>query len=204
MFRIGDWTRDFNGKPVDENMLLPNTMIVANNYQDAYLKTLEVMKKQNIQQQTPSTEVLDSSYWSLEGFSHISYSPPTTGFSRLIDGTVIHIAGTNDIGGDTIHSEFKINEHPVTIDAIGVAAVRLDKNGYLQALAAGSLKSFKTGNFEIYLDERLDIALWIDNKGKWKGIIQGWKGAIPPELLKVTKNWNRLNIPEPPSDTNIL
>jgi hypothetical protein len=204
LFRVGDWTRDFHGTPVDGDALLPDQMLAMNSYQDAYLSTLEKMKKQNIQRQTPSTELLDSSYWSLEGFSHTSYCPPTTGFSRLIDGTVIHIAGTRHTSGDTIQTAFEIHEHPVRVDAVGVAAVRLDKNGKLEALAAGGLKSFKAGSFEINLDERLDIALWVDHKGKWQGIVQGCKGAIPADLLNVTEKWTRLHIPEPPPDSNIL
>jgi hypothetical protein len=198
MFRVGDWTRDFEGKPVDVNMLLPGTMKVSNDYRDAYLDIIEILKDQNIPAQTPATEDLDSRYFSLRDFDEVSKFPPTTGFCRLIDGTIIHIAGTNDISGDPIMKEFKIGEYPVTFDAIGIAAVRLDEDGEVQALAAGSLKSFKSGDFEINLDERIDLALWVDDNGQWKGIIQGWDGTIPQELKKITHNWDRLNIPDPP------
>ena len=97
-----------------------------------------------------------------------------------------------------IKSNFKIHDYTISIDAIGVAAVRLDEKGQLQALAAGSLKSFKTGNFEITQDERMDIAFWIDHEGEWQGVIQSNEGIIPPELTNITKKWIRLNIPVPP------
>ncbi len=200
MFRIGEWTTDFYGEPADGNTLLPNTMIVEDDYRNAYLKIMEVLKDQGISAQTPATEDLDETYYSLRDFDQVSKFPPTTGFCRLIDGTVIHVAGTHDVSGDPIRTEFKIKNHPVSIDAVGVAAVRLDDKGDLQALCAGSLKSFKTGNFEINLDERMDLALWMDDEGQWKGIIQGWQGAIPEELKKITDNWERLNLPEPPEN----
>jgi hypothetical protein len=81
-----------------------------------------------------------------------------------------------------------------------VAAVRLDGNGEVQALAAGSLKFFKAGDFEINLDERLDIALWIDENGQWKGLIQGLKGEIPAVLRRITGNWEQVGLPEPPAN----
>ncbi|MDO9581065.1 MAG: hypothetical protein Q7J06_10965 [Bacteroidales bacterium] len=51
------------------------------------------------------------------------------------------------------------------------------------------------------VDERLDIALWIDQKGQWKGVIQGLNGEIPKALTEITGNWSRLNLPELPSGT---
>ncbi len=198
MFRIGNWTRDFNGKPVDAGKLLPETMIVSKDYRDAYVNITEVLKDQDIAVQTPATENLDSRYFKLRDFNEVSKFPPTTGFCRLIDGTIICIAGTNDISGDPIQKEFKVGEYTVSFDAVGIAAVRLDEKGNPEALAGGSLKFFKCGNFEINLDERLDIALWLDDEGQWKGIIQGLDGEIPQALVGITDNWQRINLPVPP------
>ncbi len=203
LFRVGNWTYDFAGNQVNSSNLLPQKMIIASDYREAFLKTLQVLNEQNIPKQTPATDTLDSRYFTLRGFNTISYFPPATGFSRLIDGTVINVAGTKDISGDPIRTEFKINEYPVSIDAIGVAAVRLDKNGNLEALAAGSLKTLKTSKLEINLDERLDLALWIDKAGKWHGVVQGLHGTIPQELLQITTNWTRLGLPEPPAAENL-
>ncbi|MCP4583385.1 MAG: hypothetical protein GY839_17390, partial [candidate division Zixibacteria bacterium] len=44
---------------------------------------------------------------------------------------------------------FWINEDEVTFNAAGLAAIRLDHNGKLDALAAGSLKNIKLNQFEI-------------------------------------------------------
>jgi len=198
MFRIGNWNLDFNGNPVNDEKLLPGTMAVSQDYREAYLTILDVLKGHDIAAQTPATQDLDSRYFRLRDFNEVSKFPPTTGFCRLIDGTVIHVAGTNDVSGDPIKKDFKIGEYPVSFDAVGIAAVRLDKNGNLEALAAGSLKSFKGGNMEINLDEPLDMALWKDKNGQWKGIIQGLKGDVPQNLMQITDKWERVNLPDPP------
>ncbi len=109
--------------------------------------------------QTPATRIL-------EEFGHTSNAPPTEGFSRLIDGTFIQIAGTNDAAGDIIDSRMRIGKYDVDFNAIGVAAVRLDEIGDVQALAAGELKLFKTRDFVIQLDERIDLALWKNDDGR--------------------------------------
>jgi len=78
-----------------------------------------------------------------------------------------------------------------------VAAVRLDEKGRVQALAAGGLKFFKTGDFVIQLDRGVDVALWRDDNGKFEGVIQGLKGKIPLPLLAITKDWVHLSVPVP-------
>ena len=198
LFRAGDWTEDFDGKPLDGNQLLPASMTVANGAQDAFIKVCRTLEEKHIPKQTPATGILDNTYFQLRDFEHVSCAPPTTGFSRMIDGTVIHIAGTDNISGDTIQTDFKVNSHDVFVDAVGVAAVRLDENGNPEALAAGGLKSFKAGNLEILLNNRTDLALWKNPGGKWEGVIQGWDGAIPDALLQITPDWSRLNVPVPP------
>ena len=78
-----------------------------------------------------------------------------------------------------------------------MAAVRLNDKGRLEALAAGGLKHFKLGNFEISLNEPADVALWIDRKGEWQGVLQSASGLIPEQLLKITKRWIHLRVPVP-------
>jgi hypothetical protein len=198
MFRIGKWTRDFYGNIVDSQTGLPETMTTVRDYREAYLHIVQVLNSRNIAPQTPATEDLDSRYFRLRDFDEVSKFPPTTGFCRLIDGTVIHVAGTDKMSGDPIKKEFHIGKFPVSVDAVGVAAVRLSDKGHLEALAAGSLKSFKGGEVEITLEKPLDIALWSDEKGSWQGIIQGLEGDIPMQLLKITDHWERLALPTPP------
>jgi len=181
---MGDWTKNFNGITIDGNNLLPKSMTASNSINNIFLKILKILRNHNIPCQTPATGIIDNTYFGLRDFNHSSFSPPTTGFCRLIDGTIIHIGGTNSTSGDTLHLNFKIKGYDVILDAIGVAAVRLDEKGQLRALAASSLKFFKTGNIKINLDERTDIALWIDPEGEWQGIIQGKEDEIPAELKK--------------------
>lgn len=198
LFRVGEWTRDFDGKAVDGNALLPAVMRPQKDYRDVYLQVMETLVKRGILAQTPATEDLDETYYTLRDFGEVSKFPPTTGFCRLIDGTVIHVAGTEEVSGDPIRKEFMVNGFPVWVDAVGVAAVRLDDAGNLQALAAGSLKSFRCGTFEISLDQPVDMAVWVDDSGEWRGLLQGWDGPVPGELLKITGRWDRVLIPETP------
>ena len=63
--------------------------------------------------------------------------PKPSGQCRLLDGTVILASGEKDVMGDPIHKAIKVDGHEVTFDAVGVAAVRLDRQGQVVALAAG-------------------------------------------------------------------
>ncbi len=193
LFRVGEWTQDFDGKPFKGNKALPETMMAEDDIAFILQGIHRVLHKNSIAAQTPATGTLKYS-------THIFSAPPTTGFCRLIDGTVIQVAGTKNVKGDPIQSDMLIQNHMVSFDAIGVAAVRLDEEGQVQALVAGGLKSFKAGDLEILLDERADLALWINQSGEFEGVIQGWKGDIPPQLMGITGNWTRLGVPVPYSD----
>ncbi len=193
MFRMGDWTKDFNGIVFNGNTALPESMIASSDIHVTLSEIRNALEKQKIALQTPATDLLD-------GFLRISSSPPSTGFCRLIDGTVIQVAGTDNVKGDPIQSDMVIQKQNVSFDAVGIAAVRLDKKGRVQALAAGGLKSFRSGDLEILLDERTDLALWINQDGEFEGVIQGWNGNIPPQLMEITNNWARLGLPSPYSE----
>jgi hypothetical protein len=201
LFRVGEWTEDFDGKSLDGNKLLPASMTVAGDTPDAFAKVCQTLNGKQVPKQTPATEILDNTFFQLRDFEHTSFAPPTTGFSRMIDGTVVHVAGTKNISGDTIQTSFKVRNCDVSVDAVGVAAVRLDENGNLEALVAGGLKSFNAGNVEIRLDDRVDMALWKKPDGKWQGVIQGWQGDAPDALLQITADWERLRVPVPPEFT---
>lgn len=190
MFRVGNWTRDFNGQAFNGNSALPESMVEGKN-NDAIVSEIEkILEERGIAGQSPA----------IRSGKRIIH--PTTGFCRLIDGTVVYMAGTNDVGGDPIIAEVNLNGLPVFFDAIGIAAVRLDREGKIQALAAGGLKSFKAGNFEINLDQRIDLALWTTKDDRYQGVLQGWTGKVPLQLLAITKEWKKLRIPEPLSDKN--
>ena len=127
--------------------------------------------------------MLDNTFFELRDFESRSYAPATTGTSRLIDGTVIQIAGTSSISGDPILMEMRIRDRNITIDALRMAAVRLNGKGRLEALAAGGLKRFRVEDFEILLDTRVDVALWRDGKREWQGVLQSESSLIPETLL---------------------
>ena len=78
-----------------------------------------------------------------------------------------------------------------------MAAVRLDKDGKLEALAAGGLKRFAVGKTTIELPQRIDVALWKDEKGVWQGVLQDYAGDVPKDLAALCKHWTRLQVPEP-------
>ena len=207
LFKIGDWTHNFVGQSVNSNKLLPKNMLEMEDYQTAFSRVYDILTKNNIAKQTRATALLDTNYFKLRGYGHISYFPPNTGFSKLIDGTHIMVAGTNSISGDPIKSDFMINGFDVSIDAIGVVGIRLNDQGTLQALAASSLKYFKIKNFTIELEKRLDVVLKKDQEGKWEGIIQTDNMEIIPDvLLSITDNWSFLRMPAPPdkgTNTNL-
>lgn len=190
MFRFGNWTKDFNGQVFNGNASLPKNMDALVNYTAMLEELYEILKGQGIGTQSPATKIENRK-------TPPFITHPTSGMSRFIDGTILQVAGTNNVEGDPIYSTIKVKGYDVFFDAIGVAAIRLNDDGQVQAMVAGGLKSFKTGTFEINLEDRMDIALWINEKEELEGVIQGWKGEIPIQLLAITKNWGRLNIPLP-------
>jgi hypothetical protein len=194
LFRIGHWTKDFDGHAIEGARILPSNMPEVSGDEQLVSSVKNILSRQKIQNQTPAIEGAPG------GFAYSFVTPPTTGYCRLIDGTYIQVAGTNNVGGDLIRSTVNINGKSVTFDATGVAAVRLDNMGTVQAMAAGGLKLFRRGNLKIELSERIDLALWKDNQDHWSGVIQGLKGEIPLQLKSITPNWKRINRPVPLSD----
>ncbi|MEE9462348.1 MAG: hypothetical protein V3V53_10985 [Bacteroidales bacterium] len=193
LFRIGNWTQDFNAQDFDGNASLPGSMMVLDDIHPLIPELIKTLENQGIARQTPSTVFPESHFPS-------SSSPPPSGFCRLIDGTVIQVAGKENVSGDAILSTREINGHQITFDAIGVAAVRLSKEGAVEAMAAGGLKSFKGPGLEITLDERIDLALWLNENGKLEGVVQGWEDDLPLQLLELTGDWSRLAVPVPYAD----
>jgi hypothetical protein len=190
LFRMGVWTKNFDAEPFDGNNALSGSMTVMNDMATLVQEIRKLLAQQEIPLQTPATRTISFG-------KRASYAPPATGFCRLTDGTFIHVAGTDNATGDPIKSTFIVQGFEVRFDAMGVAAVRLNDAGKVQALAAGGLKFFKAGDFEINLQEPLDMALWKDRNQHWHGVVQGWNGDIPVALLKITTHWERLGLPVP-------
>jgi hypothetical protein len=114
-----------------------------------------------------------------------------------VDGTHVIVAGAKAAAGDPIQRTVQVAGRPVIVDAVGLVAIRLDKRGRVEALAAGGLKSLSADKFNIELPERVDLALWRDGRGKFHGVLQGWTGPVPVQLQKLTKDWLRLSLPTP-------
>ena len=238
LYRIGDWTLGFDGKPVDMSAALPRqmialpelvevpeenvdrsrpqfadsfypeTMLLFPNQQAAGRGAARVkeisepagrviarLKEIGVEPQTPAERYTE--WLQLCHFGFQSVQPPTSGVNRLIDGTRVCVAGVHDPAGDPIQKTLNVDGHDVAIDAVGVAAVRLDKDGKLEALAAGAMKSFRGGGSTIELPERVDVALWRDAKGQWHGVLQDFSGSVPAALLAFTHDWLRLSVPRP-------
>jgi hypothetical protein len=191
LYKIGDWTTDFNGKSIDLIKMLPERMTA---YSDANLcmnSVIENLHKNGISEQTRCND------WMVFEDGNRTIRPPTSGRCRLIDGTEIIIAGTKDVAGDPIDVKFEIDGFEISAKAIGVLAVRLDAKGKLDALAAGGLRSFHGAGMNIELEESIDLALWKDNRGKMAGVVQGFKNEIPEALNAITKEWESIDIPSP-------
>ncbi len=99
--------------------------------------------------------------------------------------------------GDPIQKTITVDGNKVTFDCVGIAAVRLDKDGKLEAMAAGGLKVFEGGDVEISMPARVDIALWKDKNGVWQGVLQDNKAAVPENLESLCKSWTLLKVPVP-------
>lgn len=188
LFRTGRQTIDFNGNLVDDNKHFPKSM----QYGDENISVnhiISLLKEKNTFIQTPGD---------MRGMGAFAPSmmPQTQGTLKLIDGTIIMASGKNDVMGDPIKKSIQINGKKVSVDAIGIAGIRLNKSGLPEALAFGGLKSFSTGTFKLELPERMDIVL-IKEKGKWRGILAGYTGTIPESLLRITKNWSYIRSASP-------
>ncbi len=190
MYRVGSWTTDFEGKPFDGDKSLPAAMAVASDAAGCAETIVSRLREQGVEPQTPANR-------HIVAFNRRSSAPQRSGRCRLIDGTEIMLAGAKDVSGDPIQTTMKVAGRDVTVDAVGVVGVRLDRDGQPVALAAGGLKRFEVGTFHIELPERLDVALWRGPQGKWQGVVQGGSGAIPAPLTALTDQWQRLAVPNP-------
>ncbi|HUT24400.1 MAG TPA: hypothetical protein VM492_08675, partial [Sumerlaeia bacterium] len=190
LFRVGDWAKEFDGGPFDGNSALPARTIACEDGASCVGAVVGRLQEIGVERQTPATG-------EMTGFNRRSCAPPTSGHCRLIDGTRILVAGERRVAGDPVQTTLLINGREAEIDAQGVAAVRLGDDGELQAMVAGGLKRFRAGALEIVLDRRVDVALWRDDDGQMRGVLQDWEGPVPASLTALTPHWLRLEVPPP-------
>jgi hypothetical protein len=177
--RVGDWTLDFDGKPFDGAKALPTNMAVYQDSDACLAKILEELPK-IVPVETPAIEAV---CWNTK-----LVQPPAAGHCRLVDGTRLILAGEKDPAGDPIQTDLDVDGRKVSFDAVGVAAIRLAKDGSVNAMVAGGLKRFQCGDFIVELPERADVAIWRGDNGQFHGAFQG-DGKIPQNLTSLTSDW---------------
>ncbi len=190
LYRMGPWTRDFEGRRLDGEEALPATMTVLPDLETAVARITRQLEDAGVAPQARATRTID--------FGHCrSAAPPVNGQSRLIDGTRIVVAGAGNVAGDPIRETLTVDGHSVTVEAVGLLAVRFSAAGGLEALAAGGLSRLHAGDFKLDLEAPTDLAMWRHADGRWQGVLQGWPGPVPAPLLELTRDWRRLAVPMP-------
>jgi len=184
-YRVGSWTRDFDGQPFDGNAALPEAMTEVDSATG--VETIrQLLHASGAPLQTPCVKR------ELHGFEG-SMVPENRGRITLLDGTMALLSGSGNPAGATIAETIEVSGHDIAVDALGLAAIRLDKDGAVEALACGGLRWFRGGGMAIDLPERRDIALWRDRNGHWQGATT--EGEIPEALLAIAPHWQRLKFP---------
>ncbi len=189
--RVGVWTLDAEAQPFDGTGALPESMRCFDDVESCAEEIIAELRRRGVEPQTPATETFPK--WA--GIGRETKALPPAGHSRLTDGTVILVAGENEPAGDPIRETLDIGGHALRIKAVGIAAVRLDHAGALEAVAAGGLSLLETPGFRLSLPEPVDLALWRREDRSWTGVVQDWSGPVPAELLTVTEDWLRLGVP---------
>ena len=198
--RLGDWTKDFNAQPFDGNATLPRRMKVATDIEACTDAVIAELRNLRVEPQTRATVTLPK--WDDRG--RTSAALPSSGKCRLVDGTLILASGEKDVLGDPIQTTIRMHGSDVVFDAVGIAAVRLGKDGKLDAMAAGGLKVFRGGGTSIELSQRADVAVWRGDHGRMHGVLQDWVGPVPDSLSAITDDWLRLDVPTPLAKTTDL
>jgi len=194
LYRLGDWTTTFDGKAFGGNAALPRQMAAPPDAAACVARVVARLRELGIEPETPAGGTLTS-------FGRRSASPPAKGSCRLLDGTRIVVSGVRQASGDPIRTTLRVKGRKVTVEAVGIAAVRLAADGSLEALAAGGLRRFQVGPLKISLDRPADVAVWRDATGQMRGVLQDYEGPVPPALSALAKTWTRLAVPAPcPND----
>lgn len=192
VFLVGEWTRDAQARPLEAMTRLGRKVRPHRDDRVCAEAVAQFLSEAGVPRVTGWTGRLPG--WGQAG-SVTHATPPTAGHAMLTDGTYVRIAGRKDSAGDPINETFTWRGHRVTVDALGVVAIRFAEDGKVAALAAGGLKSLKTDGLEITLPERADLAFMKEVDGKVRGVLQDYTGGIPPCLLSISPAWQRLNTP---------
>ena len=134
-----------------------------------------------------------------------STRPPRTAFSRFLDGSLLWIAASeNDFGDPVVLYKERVERKggrlspEISVEANGVFSVRFDEEGTLNAIVASEVKSLSVGELFFSLsedeigDDPVDVAIWKDSNGTWRGVFQRKNNNLPESLQKLTLVWNYL------------
>ncbi len=183
LFMVGGWTKDFEARPLGAAARLGAKVRTCADDQ-ACAKDVE-----RFLDGAGATRVTG---W---GHGGACAEPPTEGHSVLTDGTYVRVAGSKDAAGDPISETFQCQGHTVSVDAVGLVAVRFAPDGKVAAFAAGGLKNVSADGLALTLPERVDLAFQTGADGRLRGVVQGLTGPVPEALLKITDDWQRLTVP---------
>lgn len=193
LFMVGGWTKDFEARPLDAMARLESEIRICAD-DDACVQA--VMDRLSKAGPAPVTEwSSQATRWGHSG-SPLAM-PPVAGHSALVDGTYVRVAGASSPDGDPIRETFTWQGHTVTVDAVGLVAIRFAPDGRVAAFAAGGLKRLETDGLEIALSEAVDLAFRTDSDGRRRGVVQGLAGELPQALETITTDWRRLSVPAP-------
>lgn len=185
LWRVGERTRDFEAQPVATRW--PSEIRSAAEAASCAEQIVRHLQGAGVAPQTPATESI--------GWDVATAAPPRAGTGRLVDGTRFWVSGRDDAAGDPLAIREEVSGHTIEADAVGLLAVRLNESGRLEALAAGGLSRFQGGGIALMLDSPIDLALWTDEQGRRRGVVQGAPAGVPPALLELTPHWLDLRLP---------
>jgi len=191
LFMVGGWTKDFEARPLDAMARLGAKVTNCGDDSACAEAVLRALEAAHVARVTEWPQ--NAKRWGHAGGALAT--PPVEGHSALTDGTYVRVAGGREPAGDPISETFQWQGHAVTVDAVGVVAIRFAPDGKVAAFAAGGLKSLKTDRLEITLPERVDLAFRNDPDGRVRGVVQGLPGPLPEALTKITTDWQRLAVP---------
>jgi hypothetical protein len=191
LFLVGDWTQDFEARPLDAKARLGAKVWVCADDDACVGAVLRLLGEAGVARVTEW--IPNAQRWGSSGGALAT--PPTDGHSCLIDKTYVRVAGSKNPAGDPICETFEWQGQAVTVDAQGVVAVRFAPGGKLAAFAAGGLKRLKAGGVDITLAERTDCAFATEPDGAVKGVFQGRPEGVPAALLAIAPEWRQLPVP---------
>ena len=191
VFLVGDWTKDFQARPLGAMTRLGANVRKCADDKVCAAEVTRLLVETGVARVTEWTS--NAPRWGHTGGPLAT--PPVEGYAALTDGTYVRVAGANNPAGDPIRETFTWQGRSVVVDAVGVVALRFASGGKVAAFAAGGLKSVRTGGMEMVVPERVDLAFQTDPDGRVRGMVQEWTGPLPEALLKITPDWQRMAVP---------